>query len=73
MAGIGKYKLSDAVSRKPMGGGRQGGRPGITHETAAEQARKAQESQQAREAEASGRERMVDIGRGGQQAGRQGS
>lgn len=37
----------------------------------AEQLREARESAQARNAEASTRDRMVDIGRGGQQAGRQ--
>ena len=42
-------------------------------ETSAEQVREGQESQEAREAQASTRERMVDIGRGNQQAGRQGS
>jgi hypothetical protein len=40
---------------------------------AAEQAREAEESRRARTAQASNRERMVDIGRGNQQAGRQGS
>jgi hypothetical protein len=37
----------------------------------AEQVREARESAQARNAEASTRDRMVDIGRGNQQAGRQ--
>jgi hypothetical protein len=37
----------------------------------AEQLREARESAQARNAEASTRDRMVDIGRGNQQAGRQ--
>jgi hypothetical protein len=37
----------------------------------AEQVREARESTQARNAEASARDRMVDIGRGNQQAGRQ--
>ena len=37
----------------------------------AEQLREARESAQARNAEASARDRMVDIGRGNQQAGRQ--
>lgn len=48
------------------------GKPRPTHETAAEQAREARESEEARRAGASNRERMVDIGRGNQQAGRQG-
>ena len=38
---------------------------------AAEQVREARESSQAKNAEASVRDRMVDIGRGNQQAGRQ--
>jgi hypothetical protein len=38
---------------------------------AAEQVREARESNQAKNAEASTRDRMVDIGRGNQQAGRQ--
>ena len=38
----------------------------------AEQTREAKESEKAHSAEASNRERMVDIGRGNQQAGRQG-
>ncbi len=73
MASIGRYKLSDAISRTPKGAGRKGGQRELTHDTAAEQVRQAQESQQARNAKTSGRERMVDIGRGGQQSGRQGS
>lgn len=44
---------------------------GPSHETTAEQAREAAESTKAREAEASIRDRMVDIGRGNKQAGRQ--
>lgn len=43
-----------------------------THETIAEQTREAQQNQQAMNDQASIREKMVDIGRGGQQAGRQG-
>lgn len=73
MAGIGKYKLSDASARTPKGAGRQGGQLESTHDTAAEQVRQAQVNHQARNAKTSDRERMVDIGRGGQQAGRQGS
>jgi hypothetical protein len=49
-----------------------GGRPQRTPGTIAEQTREAMESEQARHAVASSRERMVDIGRGNQQAGRQG-
>jgi HSP20 family protein len=49
-----------------------GGKPAPTHDLAAEQAREAHEAETARNAVASSRERMVDIGRGNQQAGRQG-
>jgi HSP20 family protein len=49
-----------------------GGKPRLTHDVAAEQARQAHEAEIARNAVASNRERMVDIGRGNQQAGRQG-
>jgi len=49
-----------------------GGKPEPTHDVAAEQIREAQESAKARGAVASNREHMVDIGRGNQQAGRQG-
>jgi hypothetical protein len=73
MSEIGKHKLADAV---PHPGAEhhevEGGQPVPTHETAAEQVREAQESKEAHDAEASNRERMVDIGRGNQQAGRQG-
>jgi hypothetical protein len=73
MAGIGKYKLSDALPKESKADGKKRGKGGTTQETAAEQAREARESQEARNAEASNRDRMVDIGRGNQQAGRQGS
>jgi hypothetical protein len=99
MAGIGRYKLSDAMrdhqaqaelaqpqgageggvpTRKGKGKGRgkgkSAGRPGESSASgglAAEQLREARESKQAKNAEASTRDRMVDIGRGNQQAGRQ--
>jgi hypothetical protein len=48
-------------------------RPERTHETTAEQTREAMEGVGAGRAGASIRDRMVDIGRGNQQAGRQGS
>ena len=51
----------------------RGGKPWQTHGTTAEQTREARESEEARQAEASIRDRMVNIGRGNQQAGRQGS
>jgi len=67
MAEIGKHKLSDAVPHPQPD---TGGKPVPTHETAAEQVREAQESQEAHNNEASHRGRLVDIGRGTQQAGR---
>ena len=47
------------------------GKPEPTQHFAAEQAREAHEAEMARNAVASNREHMVDIGRGNQQAGRQ--
>ena len=51
----------------------RGGMPALTPAVAAEQAREADEGRQARGAGPSNRDRMVAIGRGNQQAGRQGS
>jgi hypothetical protein len=70
MSAIGKHNPSDAAPNEGRVSGR--GRPAPTHVTAAEQARESSESDQARNAGASNREHMVDIGRGNQQAGRQG-
>jgi hypothetical protein len=50
-----------------------GGEQKPSHDTIAEQAREREESRKAHDAEASNRERMVEIGRGNQQAGRQSS
>ncbi|HEY2159258.1 MAG TPA: hypothetical protein VGH33_26770 [Isosphaeraceae bacterium] len=73
MAGIGKYKLTDAIAHLVRKVGRMGrGKPAPGHEIAAEQARESQEAFQARNNEASIRATMVRIGRGNQQAGRQG-
>jgi hypothetical protein len=73
MSEIGKHKLTDALPpQHPELDEHKGGKPVPTHETAAEQVREEIESQDARNAEASIRERMVNIGRGNQQAGRQG-
>lgn len=74
MAGIGRYKLSDALSRPqhPVGSD-EVSKPEQTHETTAEETREAMEGVEASTAGASIRDRMVDIGRGNQQAGRQGS
>jgi hypothetical protein len=65
----GKAKISDALPQPRP----ETGKPVSAHEATAEQTREAEESKQARSAEASIRDRMVDIGRGNQQAGRQGS
>jgi hypothetical protein len=59
--GKGKSKGKKAKAGKPEG----------THDLAAEQLREARESAKAKNAEASIRGHMVDIGRGNQQAGRQ--
>lgn len=73
MAGIGKFKLSDAVQSGPTPEeSKKGGKPKSLHETIAEQQREISGSKQAKNAEGSIRDRMVDIGRGGKQAGRQG-
>jgi hypothetical protein len=72
-AEIGKHRLSDAIPHQTSeAAGDKGRRPVPTHKTAAEQTREADENEEARSARASSRERMVDIGRGNQQAGRQG-
>jgi len=73
MSGIGKFKLADAMPRHlHKDAAKQGGKPEPTQATAAEQVREARESDGARAAEVSSRDRMVGIGRGNQQAGRQG-
>lgn len=48
------------------------GKPALTGEIAAEQVRETHENDQAKNAEGSIRDRMVEIGRGNQQAGRSG-
>jgi hypothetical protein len=67
---------SPAVRGKGKGKGRRKsasarGKPSEGSGLAAEQVREARESSQAKNAEGSARDRMVDIGRGNQQAGRQ--
>jgi HSP20 family protein len=68
-----------APDRKPVSSGtaghdpadqpqRPGGKPEPTHDRAAELARERHEAETARNAQASNRDRMVDIGRGNQQA-----
>jgi hypothetical protein len=69
MAKFGRPKLSDAIPKPPQTGKKKG-KPVPTHDVAAEQVREAAESAKAHQAEASIRDRMVDIGRGNQQAGR---
>jgi hypothetical protein len=67
---------SPAGTGKGKGKGKSAGKKGKSSATrglTAEQVREARESTQAKNAEASTRDRMVDIGRGNQQAGRQGS
>ena len=53
--------------------GQAKGKPAVDSGLAAEQTREARETNQAKNAEGSIRDRMVDIGRGNQQAGRQGA
>jgi len=71
MPWIAKYKLSDAIRRR-MPPGKKVGKPLLPHEIIAEQVREDSERQKARNNEASIRDRMVQIGRGNLQAGRQG-
>jgi hypothetical protein len=70
--------MSGDPTAPPAGRGRGRGKakgrknkPSPGSGVAAEQVREARESNQAKNAETSGRDRMVDIGRGNQQAGRQ--
>jgi hypothetical protein len=56
-------------AKKKTGGAK--GKPATASGLAAEQLREARESAQAKNNEGSNRDRMVDIGRGNQQAGRQ--
>ena len=49
------------------------GKPSVDSDQAAEQIREGRENNQAKNAQGSIRDRMVDIGRGNQQAGRQGA
>ena len=74
MSEIGKFKLADAMPPEPSkpGSGRKRGKPAPDRKTAAAQAQEVRESGEATDAEGSIRDHMVDIGRGNQQAGRQG-
>jgi hypothetical protein len=71
MADFQRRKLSDAIPRMAESGKKKRGKRSPSPEVAAEQTREAAESTKAREADASPRDRMVDIGRGNQQSGRQ--
>jgi hypothetical protein len=73
MAGIGKFKLSDAL-RPPLSESivPKGDTPKPDNQTTAEQTREANESEKAKGSGGSIRDRMVRIGRGNQQSGRQG-
>jgi hypothetical protein len=73
MAEFSRHKLSDAIPKRTETGKKKRGKRAASHEFAAEQTREADESARAHAAEASNRDRMVDIGRGNQQAGRQSS
>ncbi len=73
MSGIEKHESSDATHQghSRSGGPEEGGKP-VSDHAAAEQSREAQEAKEAVEAEGSIRARMLHIGRGNQQSGRQG-
>lgn len=72
MAGIGRFKLSDALSKTTADSsrGKKKTKPGDA-EPAAEQLREAREASLAKNAEAGARGHRADTGRAGQQAGRQ--
>ena len=74
MSKIRKNRFVNAIPRKtpdPVAE-KQHGNPAPHHTTEDEQVREANETKEAMEAHASIRDRMVDIGRGNQQSGRQG-
>jgi hypothetical protein len=73
MGEIGRHKLSDAIPKEPKPRRKKAVKPATRHNVVAEQVREARESAKAKDSEASTRDRMVDIGRGNQQSGRQGS
>ena len=75
---LGETRLPTSVAGlKPGRGKRKNkstgaqGEGSVSGKLAAEQLAEARESKQARNADATGRDRMVEIGRGNQQAGRQ--
>src|SRR3954468_10416822 len=63
VAGIGNYKLSDALS-PGKAGGKKGGGAASKSKTAAEQVRADREKAEARSVEVSSRDPIVGIGRG---------
>ena len=75
-AEIGKHRLSNAIPHQTFGESEERAAHDVAELArrfaAAEQTREAKESEEARSAGASNRERMVAVGRGNQQAGRQG-
>ena len=73
MNGIGRFKFTDLIPKPLTNAKRKSGSEGIIQANVAEQTREAEESARASKEGPSRRERMVDIGRGVQQAGRQGS
>jgi hypothetical protein len=74
MSKIHKMKLSDAISPETAEPAPESphGKPVPNHATVAEQTRETQEAKEATKAKRSIRDRMVEIGRGNQQSGRQG-
>lgn len=66
-----KHEKSGSSGAGPERSQRRAGKAQPSAETTAEQIREARESAEAREAESSIRDRMVDIGRANKQAGRQ--
>jgi hypothetical protein len=71
MSGIGRHKLSDAIARPAASkSSSKRGKPGADPSVAAEMAREILERDAARNAGAGIRPRMVEIGRGNQQASR---
>lgn len=71
MSSIGKHKLVDAMTGQQGGIGGRGRRlPKGSDRLKAEQLREASESRKAENAQGGHRDRMVEIGRAGQQAGR---
>jgi hypothetical protein len=74
MALLGRYKLLYRLPKAEAETGvKQARKPRTSQEVITEQTRETAESRKAYSAKESSRERMVEVGRGNQQAGRQGS